>query len=115
MSETIHDVCADAVAWFETLSQGDADAAVDTLVERIIAVLRRDPRMPPLTGEQWRLLFADAVAKSRDELGELVAGAADVDDVVDAIAEAIGDKIVSSKRQKRKAVAATAAQEEAER
>jgi hypothetical protein len=34
----MHDLCADAVAWFDRLSQHDADAAVDKLVDRIIAV-----------------------------------------------------------------------------
>src|SRR5262245_33254613 len=54
-----------------------ADATTfNALTERIIGVLRRDARMPPLTVEEWRLLFADAVSRSRDELGELLGDAA---------------------------------------
>jgi hypothetical protein len=107
MNKHIRNICDDAVAWLNTLSQYDADAAVDVLIERIITVLRRDTRMPSLTAEEWRLLFADAVARSRDELGELLDGKGDIDDAVDKIAETIGNKIVSRKRQKRKSATAT--------
>jgi hypothetical protein len=93
MMKTIHDICTDAVMWLGALSQADADDAVDTLVERIIAVLRRDPRMPPLIGEQLRLLLADAVAPSRTELGDLIQGKGDLDDAVEIIAEALSTEI----------------------
>jgi hypothetical protein len=74
MTATISETCWDAVAWIDELAQADADTAIQTLIDRVIAVLRRDPRMPTLTGEAWRLLLADAAARSRDELGELIDG-----------------------------------------
>jgi len=108
--KTIHDICANAVRWLSLLSHADADDTVDTLVERIIAVLRRDPRMPPLIGEQWRLLFADAAARSRTELGDLIGGKGDIDDAVDTIAEAISTEIAKNEvaRNKKKKTLTTA-------
>jgi len=106
--KTIHNICADAVVWLGTLSHADADAAIDTLVERIIAVLRRDPRMPPLSGETWRLLFADAAARSRTELGDLIAGKGDIGDAADTIAEAISTDIAEITKKQKKEAPATA-------
>jgi hypothetical protein len=92
MSKTVYDRCADAIAWFDTLSQRDADIAVDKLVDRIVAVLRRDQRMPRFTYEEWRLLFADAAALSRDELGALIEGKGDISDAADTIADVLADR-----------------------
>ena len=72
-----------------------ADRPVDRLIDRVVAVLRRDPRMPPLIGEEWRLLFADATARSREELGELIEGMGNIDDA----AEALSSKITRSKQK----------------
>jgi hypothetical protein len=91
-TEAIDGLIYDATAWLYTLSQHDADVVIDTLLDRIIAVLRRDERMPLLTGEQWRLLFADASARSKDELGHLIDGKGDIDEAADNIAEALADK-----------------------
>jgi hypothetical protein len=44
------EVADDAIAWFDTLSQADADTAIDRLIDRIIKILRNDERMPRLTG-----------------------------------------------------------------
>ena len=43
------EVANDAIAWFDTLSQADADSAIDRLIDRIIKILRNDERMPRLT------------------------------------------------------------------
>ena len=88
VDEAIHNV----IAWLDTLSQRDADAAVNTLVERIIVILRRDPRMPRLVNEEWRLLFADIAARSRDELGELIEGKGDIDEAADAVGRALTER-----------------------
>ena len=34
------EVANDAIAWFDTLSQADADSAIDRLIDRIIKILR---------------------------------------------------------------------------
>jgi hypothetical protein len=87
MTTTISEICWDAVVWIDGLTQADADDAVQTVIDRIIAVLRRDPRMPPLTSEAWRLLFADVASRSRAELGELIEDKADIGAIVRAIAK----------------------------
>jgi hypothetical protein len=99
---TIREVCWNAIAWIDELTQADADAAVQTLLDRMIAALRRDPRMPTLTGEAWRLLFADAAARSRDELGELIDGRADLGEAVRAIIEALAAEVGEGKRKSRR-------------
>src|SRR5215467_5439875 len=43
------EVANDAIAWFDTLSQADADSAIDRPIDRIIKILRNDERMPRLT------------------------------------------------------------------
>ena len=69
MADTIADISEDAVSWLRTLDQAYADAAIATVIERVVAVLRADPRMPRLTCETWRLIFADVESRSRAELG----------------------------------------------
>jgi ketosteroid isomerase-like protein len=64
---THHEICWDAVRWIDELQQADADATIETMLDRIIVVLRRDPRMPRLGSDEWRLLFAGAVARGREE------------------------------------------------
>jgi hypothetical protein len=81
----------------------DADLAVDGLLERVIRVLRRDPRMPVLTAEEWRFLFADAAARSRDEFGDLIEGKGDIDDAAEAIAEELAKRTAKSKRKQQAA------------
>jgi hypothetical protein len=84
------------------LAQADADRAVQTLIDRVVAVLRRDPRMPPLTSETWRLLFADVAARSRAELGELIEDKADISSVVRAIAEELELEFSKANRKSQK-------------
>jgi hypothetical protein len=74
MSIDFDEICTDAVTWLPTLDQADADTVVAAILERVITVLHTDPRMPQLTREAWRLLFADIEVRSRDELGELIEG-----------------------------------------
>jgi hypothetical protein len=88
-AETIDDVVSDALTWLDTLTQRDADVFVDELIDKIIALLRRDPRMPVRTYEEWLLLFADVAGRARDDLGALVGGKGDIDDAADAIADAL--------------------------
>jgi hypothetical protein len=99
---TISDICWDATTWIDALTQNHADAAVQILVDRIVAALKRDPRMPTLTSETWRLLLADAAARSRDEFGRLIDGKVDLREVVRAIAEALEEETVVPKTNKRK-------------
>jgi len=65
---------------------------VDALIDRIVVLLRRDPRMPRLPYEDWRLLFADVATRSLDELGELIEGKGDIDEAADAIAQTLAEK-----------------------
>lgn len=103
MSEIDDDLIYDATAWLVVLTQHDADLAVDGLLERVIRVLRRDPRMPVLTAEEWRILFADAAARSRDELGDLIEGKGDIDDAAEAIAEELAKRTAKPKRKQQAA------------
>jgi predicted ATP-dependent protease len=98
---TISEFCWGAVTWIDGLAQSDADAAVQTLLDRVVAVLRRDPRMPRLTSEAWRLLFADTAARSRDELGALISGKVDLGEVITAIVEELATKANKSNRKPR--------------
>lgn len=104
-AEMIDDIVGDAIMWFDTLTENDADVAVDTLLDRVIAVLRGDERMPRLSREQWDLLFADAAARSKAELGELIEGKGDVVEAADAIANALTEKIANRRRRKQQAEA----------
>jgi hypothetical protein len=89
MTDTIGDICENATCWLPTLSQVDADTTIATTIERIISVLRADPRMPRLTGDAWRLLFADVESRGRDELGELIEGKGDIQSATEEIVDAI--------------------------
>ena len=103
MTETIEDICESATCWLPTLSQVDADAAIATVIERIISVLRADPRMPRLTGDAWRPLFADVESRGRDELGAMIEGRGDIqaatEEIVDAITLQLGKKAKRSQKQ----------------
>jgi hypothetical protein len=99
---TISELCWDAAAWIDELAQADTAAGVQTLLDRMIAALRRDPHMPTLTGEAWRLLFAGAAARTRDELGELIDGRADLGEAVRAIIEALAAEVGEGKRKSRR-------------
>jgi hypothetical protein len=104
----IADLCFEATAWLPVLEQADADNAIDALVERIITVLRRDPQMPTRSAEAWRLLFADATARSRQELGDLLEGKGDIDNAVSEIVEALEAHMAVPRRaQKRPETGAT--------
>jgi hypothetical protein len=98
---TISEICWDAVTYVNTLAQADADRTVQTLIDRVVAVLRRDPRMPPLDGETWRLLFGDVAARSRAELVELIEDKADLGSVVRAIVEGLELKFSKANRKPR--------------
>jgi hypothetical protein len=78
MTATVEEACESAVSWLPTLDQADADIAIATVIERVVAVLRADPRMPRLTCETWRLMFAEVESRSRDELGALIEGKGDI-------------------------------------
>jgi hypothetical protein len=101
MADTIGDISENAVSWLPTLDQADADAAVATVIERVVAVLRADQRMPRLTVETWRLLFAEVESRSRDELGALIEGKGDIQlaikEIVDAITIQLARKLGFSK------------------
>jgi hypothetical protein len=108
MTDTIYDVIADVVTGVPVLEQADADNAIDALVERIITVLRRDPQVPTRSAEAWRLLFADATARSCQELGDLIEGKGDLDNAVNEIIEALEAHMVVPRRaQKRPEAGAT--------
>jgi len=51
--------------------------------------------MPSLSGETWRLLFADSANLSRAELGALIEGMGNIADAASVIAEAIDTEIIS--------------------
>jgi hypothetical protein len=89
MTNTIAETAEDATMWLAKLTQADADNAVNVLIDRIIKALRSDLRMPSLTVDAWSLLFADAAARSRDELGALIEGKGDIDDAAEHIVEAL--------------------------
>jgi hypothetical protein len=101
MSIDFDEICTDAVAWLPTLDQADADAVIAAVLDRIIAVLRADPRVPQLTWEAWRLLFADVEVRSRDELGELIEGKGDIDTAVGEIVDAFTARllVIKARRQ----------------
>jgi hypothetical protein len=103
MSIDFEEICTNAVAWFPTLEQADADAMVATILERITA-LRADPRMPQLTCEGWRLLFADIEVRSREELGELIQGKGNIDTALGEIVDALTAKLLVVKARRRDAV-----------
>jgi hypothetical protein len=100
---SLKDICEDAVSYFPTLSQADADAAIATVIERIVSALRADPRMPRFTSENWRLKFADIENRSRAELGELIEGKGDIqwatEEIVNAITMELGKKARRSQKQ----------------
>jgi hypothetical protein len=85
----VADVIDDAIEWLDTLDERDADRFVDELIEHIITVLRRDARMPQLTSETWRLLFADAAERGKADLAALIAGMGDCAEAAERTIEAL--------------------------
>ena len=87
------ETCYDAITWADALEQADADSTVSEIVDRIIAVLRRDPRMPHLLNWEWKLRFADVESVSRIELGNLINNRISARAAIKSIAEAIETKL----------------------
>ena len=87
------ETCYDAITWADALDQADADAAVSEIIDRVIAVLQRDPRMPRLLNWEWRLLFADVESFSRIGLGNLINNRISAGAAIESIAEAIEIKL----------------------
>jgi hypothetical protein len=62
------ELCWDAVFDVDELEQADADETVTAIIERVIAVLpTRSTYANPFTSETWRLLLADAAARSQPD------------------------------------------------
>jgi len=61
----------DAIAWFDTLSQADADTAIDRLIDRIIKILRNDERMPHLTAVVT-LVTSGSRPPNRTAIGKII-------------------------------------------
>jgi hypothetical protein len=78
--------CLEASDTIELVDQS-ADHIADQTVDRIIATLRRDARIPALSYHQWSLLLGDA---RRDLQREL---AADLRDYAHDLIEAIVDHL----------------------
>jgi len=83
------EVANDAIAWFDTLSQADADSAIDRLIDRIIKILRNDERMPRLTAVVTLVTSASRPPNLRTAIGKIIkleyAGAVHLDAVVDLL------------------------------
>ena len=62
----------DAIAWFDTLSQADADTAIDRLIDRIIKILRNDERMPHLTAVVTLVTSASRPPNLRTAIGKIL-------------------------------------------
>jgi hypothetical protein len=107
MIETMSEHVRNTLACVDTLDQTDAEAAVGTLVDRIIAVLRRDRRMPAFTYDNWQLLFADDAARSRDDLGQLIEDKVDVAAAAEKIIKALVKASKPSRSQRRVRAEAT--------
>jgi hypothetical protein len=86
---TMFDIIWYAVEPIPLLEQADADRVIDAVIERIIKVLRKDPRMPALCSDDYRVLFADVAARTREETGALINGKVDLAETVEAIVEAL--------------------------
>jgi hypothetical protein len=80
------EVANDAIAWFDTLSQADADTAIDRLINRIIKILRAHAALHS-SRDPGHVGFAAAQSNSnREEILTLkYAGAVHLDGVVDLL------------------------------
>ena len=64
MTDSIEDICEDAVSWLPTLGQMDADTTIATVIERVICVLGSIRACRGSRGIAWRLLFADVEGRA---------------------------------------------------
>jgi hypothetical protein len=76
----------------DELGEGDASGIVHEILEGVIAVLRRDPRMPKLSLLEWELLLADVGARCTENVTELIDGKVDLRDTVRAIADGLAEE-----------------------
>jgi hypothetical protein len=74
------------------LDRGDACWEVDQTIDRIIDVLRDDPRFPKLTRLDYELLFADVRRDAEETLTELIDGKTDAHAAAEEIVRAIIDE-----------------------
>jgi hypothetical protein len=71
----------------DVLEDGDAIAFVSCLIEQIVDVLSRHPRMPRLSYDEWSLIFADLRCRLEEQVTDLIEGKVDADDFIETAVE----------------------------
>jgi hypothetical protein len=95
----VRNFCFDACDHIGAVDRGDCADVVDHVLDRVIHALHRDPAIPQRSYDAWRLFFADVRVGAEDLLDEQFAGLADLNRVVDAIADALGNELLQRKRK----------------
>ena len=101
LRDKIVDLLADKTMWIDSFDQGEAAANADDIISDVIATLRRDPRMPALTRQDWELLLADQRQRIESDLTSYV-GWAPADDVIEAAADVVIEIVAAGKKARRK-------------
>jgi hypothetical protein len=52
------------------INKGVAEGMIDALFDNAIMALRRDPRMPRLSYDDWSLILADVAARAREDFAD---------------------------------------------
>lgn len=80
--------CLDEAFWL-ALDETDAVNLVDQILDQVIAALRKDPRIPRLSRDDFDLILADVRAQADDQLTRMLDGKASIYRTVECVIETI--------------------------
>jgi len=98
--------CFDATKDIEVLDEARAAKIADWVVEQVIEALHKDSRAPKRSYYDWALTFADVRREIEDVLLDDLSGKANLNAVVEAIAQALAVRN-HRRTQRRTSVGAT--------